>query len=139
MAVPGSARPFGSEPLAFLRPGTWLVDCGPRLVHFTSEDTYVIDDQGNLAVSPADSGTFEQNDDTVTFTSGEDSEGCEAGFVLVIEEPVTFDAPLGNRPTRTRFATKPAGTQTPESMRPGAIQCRHAQELVSSATVSWWQ
>ena len=91
--------------MAFLRPGTWLVDCGPRLVHFTSEGTYAIDDQGNLAVSPADSGTFEQNDDTVTFTSGEDSEGCEAGFVLVIEEPVAFDAPLGNRPTRTRFAT----------------------------------
>jgi hypothetical protein len=94
MAVSDDARPFG--PGISLRPGTWLVDCGPRLVHFTSDGTYVIDDQGNLAVSPADSGTFEQNDDTVTFTSGEDSEGCEAGSVLVIEEPVAFDAPLGD-------------------------------------------
>ena len=96
LAVPDSARPFGSEPLAFLRPGTWLVDCGPRLVHFTSEGTYVIDDQGKLAVSPADSGTFEQTDDTVTFTSGEGSEGCEPGSILLIEDPVAFDATIGD-------------------------------------------
>ncbi len=89
-----STRPF--RPGALLRPGTWLVECGPRLVHFTSDGTYTIDDQGRLAVSPADSGAFEQDDDTVTFTSGEDSEGCEAGSVLVIEDPVAFEAPLGD-------------------------------------------
>ena len=93
MAVPDDARSFaGTSP----RPGIWLVDCGPRLVHLASDGTYAIDDQGSLAVGPADSGTFEQDDDTLTFTSGEDSEACEAGSMLVIEEPVVFFASIGN-------------------------------------------
>ena len=96
MVVPDDARPFGPETGTFLRPGTWLVDCGPRLVHVSPGGTYVIDDQGRLATGPADSGAFEQNDGTLTFTSGEDSEGCEAGSMLVIEGSVAFEATIGD-------------------------------------------
>jgi hypothetical protein len=106
MAVPADARPHG--PATFLLPGIWLVDCGPRLVHVSVDGVYTVDaqgnvsasyatdDQGRLAVGPADSGVFEQNDGTLTFTSGEDSEVCEAGSELVIEDPVAFDAPIGD-------------------------------------------
>jgi hypothetical protein len=45
---------------------------------------------------PADSGTFQQDDDTLAFTSGEHSEACAPGSMLVIEEPVVFFASIGN-------------------------------------------
>ena len=106
MAVPADAQPHG--PATFLLPGIWLVDCGPRLVHvsvdhdFTVNDqgnssaSYAIDDQGRLAVGPADSGLFEQDHGTLTFTSGADSEVCDPGSMLVIEDPVFFDAQIGD-------------------------------------------
>ena len=63
--------------------GDWLEDDGRHILRLTTTGTYAIDDGGALERSPDDIGTFSLDGETLTLTSGEQSDHCKAGDLWI--------------------------------------------------------
>jgi hypothetical protein len=60
--------------------GIWLLQGSGTLLRLSWQGTYALDDGGGLGTDPDDEGSFEVDDrGTLTFTSGAESQACDAG------------------------------------------------------------
>ena len=66
--------------------GIWHTDGKQILVRFSPDGTYALDDRGNLDTDPRDTGTYEIEGSTVTFSSSGDGSFCGAGSQAVWQD-----------------------------------------------------
>jgi hypothetical protein len=101
--------------------GIWLREGSGQLLRFSSDGSYAIDDGGQLGVDPDDTGTYELDGNTITFTSA-GSASCAAGDVNVWagatvayigpDEDDLVSTPVLRTMAEVGCPTYPAGEQT---------------------------
>jgi hypothetical protein len=85
-ATTADLAPIGEFPVANNNhlAGIWVREGSGQLLRFGCDNTYAIDDGGQLGVDPDDTGTYELDGDRITFT-GAGSTSCTAGDTQVGE------------------------------------------------------
>ncbi len=93
LSTPGDAFDNPYSPSDTPMAGTWLRQGSGQLLHLGDFGDYAIDDGGLLGIDPDDTGAYEIDGDTITFTS-DGSATCTAGDIQLWESVVLDDVRL---------------------------------------------